>query len=327
MTGRIGIDNYGLYPLGLNPKETLQWALDHQAEGVAFSGLDEGSRSKCSPQYLKELAKFATDNNLYLEWGGGQHIPRDLVSWDKKEIFGINKRAAEEANNFGVSIIRSCSGGLMRWNPDSLSTQQLMEEMAEELRSQLQMLRDHEVVLAIETHFEFTSFELLRVFEWCQVTPGDCLGICLDTMNLLTMLEDPVAATERVLPWIVSTHFKDGAIRLTNYGLQSFTCPIGEGIVDLNSIISSLSKLDNKINISIEDHGGDFKIPINNPEFLQEFPDLSTAEMTRIFELAKKSQANMDAGKCHVLDRGEWPQQCEERLRKDIVALRRIVNG
>jgi len=147
-------------------------------------------------------------------------------------------------SSLGLQYLRSVfvhsSGGLMRWNPDSLPTIQLMEEMAEALSKQLQMLRDHQVILAIETHFEFTTFELLRVFEWCSITPGDCLGICLDTMNLLTMLEDPVPAMKRVLPWIVSTHIKDGAIRLTEDGLQSFTCPVGKGVIDLGAIISDL---------------------------------------------------------------------------------------
>ena len=327
MQFKIGIDNYGLYPLGLDPMETLRWALEHKADGVAFSGLHEDMRSKCSPAYLKNMAEFAKENNLYLEWGGGQHIPRELGNWGVRELVDINRKSAEEANILGANIIRSCSGGLMRWNPDSLPTIQLMEEMAKELSRQIQMLRDHEVVLAIETHFEFTSFELLKVFEWCNVAPGDCLGICLDTMNLLTMLEDPVAATKRLLPWVVSTHIKDGAVRLTEDGLQSFTCPIGSGVVDLATIISDLGGQNDQINLSIEDHGGDFKLPIFDSRFLQEFPDLSTDEMVGILELAKITGEHMDAEKCNILDRDDWPRHCEARLSRDIEDLKRVVNG
>ena len=47
---------------------------------------------------------------------------------------------------------------------------------------------DHGVTLAIETHFEFTSFELVRLMERCDAEPGDYLGVCLDTMNLLTAI-------------------------------------------------------------------------------------------------------------------------------------------
>ncbi len=327
MQPKIGIDNYGLYPLGLDPLETLQWALDHRADGVAFSGLDEVSRSKCNPQYLKEIARFARDNNLYLEWGGGQHIPRDLGNWGIRELVEINRKSAEEARILGARIIRSCSGGLMRWNPDSLSTVQLMEEMAEELSSQLQMLRDHQVVLAIETHFEFTTFELLRVFEWCNVSPGDSLGICLDTMNLLTMLEDPLAATERILPWVVSTHIKDGAITIIDKGLRTYPCALGDGIVDLESIISLLSGIDKRINLSVEDHGGEFDLPVSDLRFLKEFPDLSSGEFDKIMNLASKSQNLSESGMCEPLPREDWPQHCEKRLGEDIITLKRIVNG
>ena len=36
---RVGIDNYGLFPLDLSPLATLEWAVAHGADGVAFSGL------------------------------------------------------------------------------------------------------------------------------------------------------------------------------------------------------------------------------------------------------------------------------------------------
>ncbi len=327
MQFKIGIDNYGLYPLNLDPMETLQWAHDNKAEGVAFSGLNEEMRSKCSSEYLKKMAGFAADHDLYLEWGGGQHIPRDMTSWEKKDTFLYNKKSAEEANVLGVDIIRSCSGGLMRWDPNSLSTKQLMEEMADELSLQLQMLRDHQVILAIETHFEFTTFELLKVFEWCGVEPGDCLGICLDTMNLLTMLEDPLSATDRVLPWIVSTHIKDGCSLTADHGLKTYTAPIGSGVLDLVPIAGKLKGLDRPINLSIEDHGGDFDLPIYDPRFLQEFPDLSTSELGLLMDLAKKSGKLLEEGVWEPMVREDWPLHCEKRIIDDIESLKGIIHG
>jgi len=323
---KVGIDNYGLFPLGLDPMETLQWALDHGAEGVAFSGLDEVQRRKLDCKQLLRLKDFADDHGMYLEWGGGQHIPRNLSTWEKKDLFLHNRTAAEEANKLGVRIIRSCSGGLMRWNPESLPTQQLLDEMVVALTAQKQMLMEHDVVLAIETHFEFTTFELLRVFEACGAKPGEWLGICLDTMNLLTMLEDPVMATERVLPWVVSTHIKDGGIMATDNGFKSFTAPLGKGIIDFDRILGpnlgpeSLRPL----HLNIEDHGGDFDIPINDPEFRKEFPDLNDSEMAALMVLAEKTKQKMEEGTLSVLDRQDWPEVCEERISGDIKALIRI---
>jgi len=327
---KIGIDNYGLYPLGLDPMQVLEWALEHDADGVAFSGLDERSRLKCTPKYLKDLSLFASDNNLYLEWGGGQHIPRDMGNmgnWGIRELRKINRRSAEEAKILGADIIRSCSGGLMRWNPDSIPTLQLMEETAAELRSQLPMLRDYGVILAIETHFEFTTFELIKIFEWCGVVPGDCLGICLDTMNLLTMLEDPVAAAERILPWVVSTHIKDGAIISSPVGMKSYPCRICDGIIDLKVIIDKIKGLSRNVHLSVEDHGGEFDLPISNPAFLREFPDLSGNEMSVLRGLAARTEKLLGSGKCLQLGREAWPEHCENRISNDIKSLKKIVHG
>lgn len=316
---RVGIDNYGLYPLGLDPMETMRWALDHGAEGVAFSGLDEVHRRKLDCNQLLDLKNFADEHDMYLEWGGGQHIPRNLSTREKKDLFNINRTAAQEAVRLGTRIIRSCSGGLMRWSPESIPTLQLLDEMAAALSAQKQMLMDHQVILAIETHFEFTTFELLRVFEACGARPGEWLGICLDTMNLLTMLEDPVMATERVLPWVVSTHIKDGGIVETETGFKTFTAPFGDGIIDFFSIRSLLTSLDRPVNLNIEDHGGDFDIPVFDPEFRKEFPDLTDAEMEKLIILSEKTRQKMAAGTLAVFDRKDWAGVCGQRMQEDIL--------
>ncbi len=324
---KTGIDNYGLYPLELDPMQTLDWAAGHGAEGVAFSGLTPGMRAIIDNDYLKNLKQYALELDLYLEWGGGQHIPREMGSWDHKEIFENNRRMAQEAEILGVQIVRSCSGGMMRWDSSSPSTEIYIQETAEELRKQGSMLRDHGVILALETHFEFTTFELLKIFERCEAEPGDYLGICLDTMNLLTMLEDPLMATERVLPWAVSTHFKDGGIKLTKNGFQSYPCATGKGIVNLQEIIRRLDTLDREIYLSIEDHGGDFDLPLFQGRYFSEFPDLSVEEFKMLIELSKRSEQKQRDGGCDILPREEWPDHCEQRMADDVQAVKYILHG
>jgi sugar phosphate isomerase/epimerase len=324
---KVGIDNYGLSPLELCPLETLIWAQENGAQGVQFSGLTAREREPVDASYLKEMAAFASERGLYLEWGGGQHIPLDMTSGQPKDIFAVNRQAAEEAALLGTRIIRSCSGGLMRWQPGGPSTSEFLEHMAPALRSQRQMLEDHGVILALETHFEFTTFELVRLFERAEAEPGGYLGICLDTMNLLTMLEDPVSATHRILPWVVSTHIKDGGILLHPQGLLTFTAEIGTGIVDIRAIVQLLRALPQEVNLSIEDHGGEFVLPIFDRGFLAEFPDLSLAELIQLLGWVQKCTNAVDAGTLEPLAREEWPDKCEDRLKKDIRSLTAIVAG
>lgn len=321
---KVGVDNYGLFPLGLDAFQTLQWAKESGAEGVQFSGVAPEESQSMDSAKLKDLSQWASSNDLYLEWGGGQHIPLDMQTWTKRDIFVVNRKVAREAEILGARIVRSCSGGLMRWNPDNPQTATLLDESVEALRSQMRMLKDHNVILAIETHFEFTTFELVRLFERCDAEPGDCLGICLDTMNLLTMLEDPVSATERILPWVVSTHIKDGGLILDSDDLISFPAEIGEGVIDLKRIIELLGSLPHRVNLSIEDHGGSFRLPVSDPQFRSEFPDLSNDEFDKLIDMAALTKKRMDSEGLAIVEREKWPAICEERLKRDLSALKKL---
>ena len=318
---RIGIDNYGLLSLRLTPRDTVRWAAEHGAEGVAFSGLPAAQRDALDRAALVELAELARDLRLYLEWGGASHIPRDMTSWGRQDTFDLNRRAASEAATLGVRVVRSCSGGLMRWTAEAPPTETLLADTAAALRAQRSMLRDHDVILAIETHFEFTSCELLRLFERAEAEPGDYLGVCLDTMNLLTMLEDPLSATMRLLPWVVSTHIKDGGVLLGPTGLTTFTAAIGEGAIDLGGILAALDGLADAVHLSIEDHGGSFAVPIFDPPFLRRFPDLTADELARLIQIAVRTAA---LPRCRPLERERWPEVCKERLAGDVAALRAL---
>ncbi len=322
---KVGVDSYSLHPLKLTPFEVLDWVKANGGDGVQFSEVNLPHRRRIDRPFLRDLAQYARERRLYLEWGGGQHIPFDLRTGRPVDIFRLNRRAAEQAHLLGLRAIRSCSGGLMRWTEDALPTGVIMRAMEQSLREQKTMLNDFGVTLAIETHFEFTTFELLRLFTSCGVRPDEYLGICLDTMNLLTMLEDPVLATKRILPWVVMTHVKDGGILLTENGLLSFPVETGKGIVDLGKILRLLSTLERRVHLSLEDHGGEFLIPIFNRAFLLKFPDLTVVELARLLALAKESQKLFDQGRLIAVERNGWPAVCEERVRNGLRQLKEMV--
>jgi len=322
MIGRVGIDSYGLFPLGLGPVGLLDWARRHGAAGVHVSGFAPEEQLAIPLAVLDDTAAAARDLDLYLEWGGAQHIPRDAASWARKDLTAHNRTVVGQAARLGCRVVRSCSSGLMRWGDAAPPTETLMAETAGALIALRPMLEDHGLVLAVETHFEFTSFELLRLFDRCDVIPGGCLGICLDTMNLLTMLEEPGAATGRLLPWVVATHVKDGGVLVDEAGLVTFPVPIGEGIVDLAGIISLLDRAPATVNLSVEAHAGSFRLPIFDPTFLSRFPDLTTQELAGIVELAAMSASRPE---CRPSERATWRDVCEARMVSDLAALNAVI--
>ena len=158
----------------------------------------------------------------------------------------------------------------------------------------------------------------------CEAEPGGWLGICLDTMNLMTMLEHPVTAAGRLLPWVVSTHVKDGGVLRAPGGLITFPAPIGDGIVDLGAIIRRLDTLDRPVTLSVEDHGGSFLLPVHDEAFLSRFPDATGQDLSAMLQLA---DATEDRPACRPLDRADWPAMCEARLAHDLVMLRRLAGA
>lgn len=324
---QVGIDSYGPIPLGLDPLALLEWAGSNGAGGVQFSGIEPEMRPKIDRVYLEEMREYARAEGMYIEWGGARHIPRNMETWEAAAVFEVNRRAAGEAAILGTRVIRSCSGGLMRWDPGNPPTETLLRETADALLQQRSMLQDHGVILSIELHFEFTTFELYRLFDMCEAEPGEWLGICLDTMNLLTMLEDPVSGTGRILPWVTSTHIKDGALQLTDDGLVTWPTAVGDGIIDLAAIAQMLASLENPTNLSIEDHGGEFLLPVGDERFLSEFPDLTDDEYALLMNLADETEQKITEGWCVMTPRETWPEVCEERLISDIASLREILRS
>jgi hypothetical protein len=187
------------------------------------------------------------------------------------------------------------------------------------------MFGDLGVTLAIELHFEFTTFELLRLFEMCDAEPGGWLGICLDTFNVLPMLEDPVSATKRSLPWVVATHVKDGGLALDDGRLLTFPTEVGLGMVDLRSIVQLLAGLERPINLSVEDHGGSFTTLFFDEEFLSRFPDLGDEERSRLISAARVGGNRLDAGDLAITERADWPGICEERTQRGMEYVHRLV--
>ncbi len=322
---RIGIDSYSLSPLELSPFEVLDWVAERGGDGVQFTELHLDSGGTFDGGFLRDLAQRADTHGLYLEWAGGEHIPFDTVTWQRKDLTPINATVVKQAAAVGATIVRSCSGGLMRWRDDSPPTEVLLRETAAALKAQAPIFRDHGVVLAIELHFEFTTFELIRLFDMCGAEPGGWLGICLDTMNPLTMLEDPVSAVDRILPWVVAVHAKDGALRLHDRGLASFPVECGVGFVDFERIFRRLAQLDRTINLSLEDHGGSFDLPIFDASFLSRFPDLTVHELAKLLRFACLGERRLDAGELSITERSAWADFCEKRVERGLKALQNVV--
>jgi sugar phosphate isomerase/epimerase len=112
------------------------------------------------------------------------------------------------------------------------------------LKEAVEVAREHDVVLAIENHIDFTSKEILDIVEGVD---SDHLRVNFDTGNTLRLYEDPVEAAKRLAPYTVATHTKD-IITLPKGGAPSErfaywpSAPCGEGLIDLEGVVRALAE-------------------------------------------------------------------------------------
>ena len=86
----------------MTPFELLDWALINGADGVQFSETPAGAED---PGFLRELGQYARQNGLYLEWGGGSHIPHDLITGAPIDTAARNLKAADQALRLGPKTV------------------------------------------------------------------------------------------------------------------------------------------------------------------------------------------------------------------------------
>ncbi len=91
---RVGLDSYSVGPLRLGPLALLDWAKARGAEGVHFSEIHLDPGQTRDTGLLGELGRRAAEMELYVEWGGAQHIPFDMTTWQPRDLAPINAAAA-----------------------------------------------------------------------------------------------------------------------------------------------------------------------------------------------------------------------------------------
>src|SRR6185437_7355223 len=69
---------------------------------------------------------------------------------------------------------------------------------------------------------------------------SDSLGVCLDTCNSISLLEDPMEVVEALAPRAFTTHFKDMGLDEYREGFLLSEVRFGSGILDLARVVRVL---------------------------------------------------------------------------------------
>ena len=329
---KIGLDHYTIHHLPLDAREVLDFAAERGLEGVQF-----GSPLDLSPALdageIRAVQEYAAARGLYLELGIPSINPHRAAAQFRSEPAAFAGHLAElirAAAPAGITDLRTFIGAQSQPVPESVAHrmnnlrddpalpeipwEQQVADAASVLLQLAPVLRELGVRLALETHLDATSFQLLRLIE---TAGADVAGICLDTANVMLRMEDPLEAARRLAPHVRMTHTKDAALLFHESGLRWQCRPCGQGAVPFPQILELLVEHSPDLNLSIEDHAGLFELPIYEAEWIQTFTDLTPAELALLLRRAwttGRRLSNRRPEDPEVLETIPWAERVLPRL-------------
>jgi sugar phosphate isomerase/epimerase len=144
-----------------------------------------------------------------------------------------------------------------RFHPDVLEQ---MKSFAARLTASAPVAEDAGIRIAVENHCDSFSEEILWLLDRVD---HPAVGACIDTVNALMVMEDPMHAIENLAPRAFTNHFRDDRIEFQRYGFKLTGTAVGEGDIDMKrayGIIKNRSTM-RRINIETE-----MDIPLDNME-------------------------------------------------------------
>lgn len=227
---------------------------------------------------LQKLRARAEELGMYLE--GMVSIPRngDLTALDK---------SLADAKAAGVTVVRAAmlSGRRYETFPTLADWKKWVDQSYEALRLAMPVIEKHKVVVALENHKDWTLEDFLKLLRTYQ---SEYLQVCLDFGNNIALLDDPMELIEGLARYAKSTHIKDMGLQPYQDGFLLSEVVLGQGMLDLPKIVSTIQKANPKTKFSLEMITRDpLKVPCMTKQFWETFPERNGKFLAQTFRLVR----------------------------------------
>jgi sugar phosphate isomerase/epimerase len=192
---------------------------------------------------IRALRARLEETGMFLE--GQIGLPR---SDEEAERFARQLRAGKEA---GAQVFRTVTLNGRRYETfrTAASFREFARQSWEALVRAEAAARAQGVRLALENHKDWRVEELLDLMERLD---SEHVGICIDTGNSISLLEDPLRVVQAYAPFAFTSHFKDMAALRIPDGFLLSEVPLGAGVLDLPGIVAALRKHRPEVRLNLE---------------------------------------------------------------------------
>ena len=267
----LGLHTYSFYLHGIGqawadfklpwPRQMSTFELFDEAVLMGLDGLhlDDGVLETLDPAYLQEVKTAAQEPGLYLEYNfsmdmGGMGIG---IQHDLDEAIATAQSLGADIVKVSMDLIRPRPLAGSRFHP---RVKDQMKTFASQLKDSAPAAAAAGIKIAVENHCDSFSEEILWLLDRVD---HPAVGACVDTVNALMVMEDPMQAIANLAPRAFTNHFRDDRIEMQRYGFKLTGAAVGEGDIDMQrayEIIKTQSSM-RRVNIETE-----MDIPLDNME-------------------------------------------------------------
>lgn len=266
--------------------EALQATAGQGLEGLLFNSLFDISQN-LDPVEMQAVRGEADRLGLTISAGLGFINPalplRDakvIEAGDGDMIEGV-KRLIGLAADIGITDLFFVIGMIEDRFESAPSWQAQRDAVADLVLKCAPVLRRRGARLLIKTHEEITTAEILALV---RKVGSDLLGITFDPVNVVCRMEGPEQAARRVAPYAATVHVDDAILRFEEGGMRRYLAPIGEGVLDWDTMLARLPEA----KVWIEMHSGQFAMPVFDARWLAVQADITVAEYAAVLAMATR---------------------------------------
>lgn len=181
------------------------------------------------PPELESARAYADARGLFVVVDGG------IV--DVSEL----ERLLPAAAALGARTVRVVVSGLLEGDRRAVrdSWPRYLDEIAGRLRAVRPLAERTGVAIALENHQDATSQELVAL---CESVGSPLIGVNLDAINPLAVVEEPLTFARRVAPHLKNVHLKDYRLYSTPHGFRLARCAVGAGVLDAQALLDLCSR-------------------------------------------------------------------------------------
>ncbi len=258
------------------PRDSYEF-LEH-CIGLGAGGAQLGL-SSMEPSEIKKLRSRAERAGMYLEVFIG--LPKKADD----EAFEKTLAAAKEAG--ALCVRAACLGGRRYETFSTLADwQTFVEQSHAAVDRAVRMAEKHKLPLALENHKDWTADEMVALVQrWS----SEYFGVCLDTGNNISLLDDPMEVVEKLAPYAISTHVKDMGVAPYADGFLLSEMPFGEGFMDVKRVVDIIRRARPKTRITLEMiTRNPLKVPCLTEKYWATFSDRSGRVLARTLALVRE---------------------------------------